>query len=756
PASNSTYLKVAAYNGTNYSGAQITISGTVVLPNGTLTTISETYSANYSITLEARSKQISFFISGGQLYIYLHAEEAMGVLSYWLTNRSCTTAAYTTVAYPASEYATVFNRWLFVPAVGVYRTIGVVERGDVLSTLADTGVCRDASPVGVEEKGEDDMYTYTLTLKGVEVANLRTLWVELPWAIDGGKAHVNITAYFNNGTKIDSVVYNLTDMLSGVKQRKVVVTLPLNFGKVAAKAYDIAVTNATVRYEIVFEMYRPKAGPTSVKACPMVPLGASYRKTSMYECEIPTVAGLPDRVDPEAVIYALDPSLSVKYGFNKTFDNYGGFGTPITYLVKSGEIALLPSWYGKTSVAGSRIARIWIIAANATGPALGTESQVSRLADDKVSINVYKVPRYLVVNFVPNVCKAGWVSRTFLDEFDGSGRISGLGFGTGGTSSLVISNYTGVAMWNSTAMWLAGGSFKLPTVALDALTVMNNAGFPIYVKSLYVQYRDAKFEIPMPTTRVERGETKTVQLGGYGFGRTYMFNVTDVWAFRLVQPNYSYGLKVYHGGVVDALKHFGLSADIDDILKKLTPLATEAFIQNVLYASHAEETRWTYKILNDKIVEVTRGMWGDLRVDASDIDYKYVFSMPTLPLREIRDWNDRPLANQTVVLFDRQGRIYAITYTDNDGRLVFPLPNVTGPVVRVSWFNGFLRELLTGKPQYTIWIYDSAIERDVTELGNAIRDAKIRTYVYPLTVTVRDADGRSIKGLFVEVRDATT
>jgi putative transposase len=30
-------------------------------------------------------------------------------------------------------------------------------------------------------------------------------------------------------------------------------------------------------------------------------------------------------------------------------------------------------------------------------------------------------------------------------------------------------------MWNSTAMWLAGGVFRLPTVALDALTVQNNA-----------------------------------------------------------------------------------------------------------------------------------------------------------------------------------------------------------------------------------------------------------------------------------------
>ncbi len=67
-------------------------------------------------------------------------------------------------------------------------------------------------------------------------------------------------------------------------------------------------------------------------------------------------------------------------------------------MVKSGEIALLPSWYHKTAVAGSRIARIWIIAASddpSKGPALGTKYSVSTVKDDKVSINVYKFEKYL-------------------------------------------------------------------------------------------------------------------------------------------------------------------------------------------------------------------------------------------------------------------------------------------------------------------------------------------------------------------------
>jgi hypothetical protein len=44
--------------------------------------------------------------------------------------------------------------------------------------------------------------------------------------------------------------------------------------------------------------------------------------------------------------------------------------------------------------------------------------------------------------------------------------------------------------------------------------------------------------------RVDSGKTGTALLNGYGFGRTYMFNITDVWAFRLVQPNYEYNVGV--------------------------------------------------------------------------------------------------------------------------------------------------------------------------------------------------------------------
>jgi hypothetical protein len=776
-ANNRTYVKLTAYNGTVDSTVQepqLILTGNVVVINGELVTFySAVVDANYSIALTINAKCGNIVINPafGQpgVTISVYAGSCPATVSYVATNRTYTEGTITVTSAPSSEYAVSFDRWFLVPYDWVlaqynvlYHATDMVERKDVLRVLSYDGattIC--AVSTDVAQAGEDDLYTYELTLKGVEVVNYRTLEVVLPWkTTGGGKAVVNITAY-RDGKFLDYKVYNLTDMLAGTRGTRVVVTLPLNFGKVGENAYDIVTKKSTIRYVIEFQMYDPKSGPYSVCATKLVPLAANYTTVSMYECGVPPAPGVPERIGPTTVVYAIDKDLSVDNGFDMSYDAYGGFGTPITYVVKSGEVALLPSWYYKTSVAGSRIARIWIIAASddpSKGPALGTKYSASTVKDDKVSINIYKFEKYLVVNYVPNVCPAGWTTQTFLDEFDGSGRIIGLGFGTSGTSTLVLSNYTKVPMWNSTAMWLAGGVFKLPTVALDALTVQNTADFPIVVGSLSVKYGDYKYSIPMSPLRVDSGKTSTALLNSYGFGRTYMFSIADVWNFRLVQPNYQYGLNAYHAGLYDAAKHFGLGEV--DVTKYLRPLESKYFVQNVLYASHAETSDWTYRILNGKITETTRGTWGDLTVRSDDTDYKYVFSFPTLPLREIRDWNDRPLANQTIALFDRSGRLYAVVYSDSRGRLVHPLPDISAigqtNVVRVAWYNGYLVELLRGRPEFTIWIYDQLISRDVTELGDASTNSKIRTYVYPLTVTVKDDAGRPLTNMYVRVVDTST
>ena len=663
---------------------------------------------------------------------------------------------------PKGEYAVSFDYWWFRvaydPNLGqygvLYNVTGVVNRTDVLWVLSHSGTNRC---IGLKVR-KGDTYIYELELRSYNVTNFRTLMLVLPWKTEGGgKVIVNITAYNATGgreVRLDSRAYNVTDLVGGAKGAEVVITLPLNFGKIATYAYDIVSKKQTIKYKIEIQMKDPREAPKRVCAITLVPLAANYSTVDVYQCE-------GDSKPVKERVYDIDLTLPFRHGFNQTYDVYGGFGTPITYVVKSGEVALLPSWYSKTAVAGSRIARIWIIAASddpSKGPALGTKYSVSTVKDDKVNINIYKFEKYLVVNYVPNACPAGWTTKTFLDEFDGEGRIVGLGFGTSGTSALVLSNYAKVPMWNSTAMWLAGGVFRLPTVALDALTVQNTADFPIVVGSLTVRYRGDKYSIPMSPLRVDSGKTGTALLNGYGFGRTYMFNVTDVWAFRLVQPKYEYNVGAYHAGLYDAAKHFGLGEV--DVTKYLRPLEGKYFVQNVLYASHAETSDWTFKILNGKITETTRGRWGDLTVRSDDTDYKYVFSFPTLPLREIRDWNDRPLANQTIALFDRSGRLYAVVHTNGTGRLVHPLPNIFAinqtNVVRVAWYNGYLVELLRGKPEFTIWIYDQLISRDVTELGDASASSKIRTYVYPLTVTVRDDAGRPLTNMYVRVVDTST
>ncbi|MFZ8808803.1 MAG: hypothetical protein ACO2PN_11965, partial [Pyrobaculum sp.] len=619
PANNASYVKLTAYNGTvgaTVQVPQLTLAGNMVVVNGTLrANYADTINANYSIalTINARCGNILMqpLVVGPGVRINVAAGTCPATISYVATSRSRINLTISVSYAQSSEYAVSFDRWFQVRYDWVlrkydvlYRTFSGVNRTAVLEVLAHSGTTTICATFQRETRTRQYVkYTYELPpLRGVNVTNYRTLRVELPWKIEGGRAVVNITAYniTERGARklLDFQVYNLTEMLAGTRGTRVVVTLPLNFGKVAANAYNITTKRWEIVYRIEFQMYDPRDRPIRVCVTKLVPLAANYTTVSMYECGVPPAPGVPERIDPETVVYAINRNASILNGFDRSYDAYGGFGTPITYVVKSGEVALLPSWYYKTSVAGSRIARIWIIAASddpSKGPALGTKYSVSTVKDDKVSINVYKFEKYLVVNYVPNVCPAGWTTQTFLDEFDGFGRIIGLGFGTSGTSALVLSNYTKVPMWNSTAMWLAGGVFKLPTVALDALTVQNNATFPIVVSSLTVRYRDHKYSIPMSPLRVDSGKTGTALLNGYGFGRTYMFNITDVWAFRLVQPNYEYNVGAYHAGLFDAARFFGLG-DVD-VTRHLRPLEAKYFVQNVLYASHAVSTDWTYRVL---------------------------------------------------------------------------------------------------------------------------------------------------------------
>jgi len=517
-----------------------------------------------------------------------------------------------------------------------------------------------------------------------------------------------------------------------------------------------------------------------------------------------------DYGDPNDVIYyvkAAVPQLVV----DPQVYYEGGFGAPITYIVEGGQVALLPAWAAGSAAYGSRIARIWVFTLGGPGtPALGTNALSDLTVYEWVAPDGSKIERYdfsggvkyLVINYVPKVANASYISKVYYVEppygtdeiitVGGqpltfrtlSGKTAGLGFGTSGTSTLVLSTlyWAGacgiqrpVAFWNSTEL-ASLGVVKIPTTALTGLTVYNNATFPIYVGGVEVQYGGDKYSVDSAQlVRVESGNVTTVDLRGYAFGLSHFFTTDMWWNYTSALAAYNYTALAYHGGIIDAIKHFGtlssgeLSKRELEIVKKLEPLRLYV-TENVLYASAAEIKKWTIGGWWTKGVwDVPAAVQDAMTVRASDCDFKYAFRFPTLPLKEIRDWNDRPLANQTVVLFGvkyneqtraYETKIYAVSYTGSDGSLVYVLPDIAGlavrPIVRVSWYDGFLRELVFGRPEYTIWVYDSSVDTDVKQLGCALSDSKIRTWVYPLTVTVLDVSNKPLSDMWVKVYDIST
>ncbi|MEZ0248798.1 MAG: hypothetical protein ABWJ97_05945, partial [Thermoproteus sp.] len=415
--------------------------------------------------------------------------------------------------------------------------------------------------------------------------------------------------------------------------------------------------------------------------------------------------------------------------------------------------------------------------------------------------------RYLVVNYVPASTPQTKSSvpvwtKTYLDEFyDAYGKVAGLGFPIGGTSALAIANYTGLHVWNVVELYLAGvTSLKLPTTALDYLTVYNNASFPIIVSNVVMSCGSSSYAIPVSAqggVYVPMYSQTTVPLNDYGFGLSYAIKASGIWSLDVYRQPYNYSLSVYYGGVVDTLKHFlpmvyqqanrtlspVIKAELNSAILQmqnmlnnytlliktfnLQPLSPTFYPENILYASHANNTSWTYTFNvalenGDKrsVDNYTAGTWGALTVNSSDYDFKYYFTFPELPLRYILDWNARPLANQTVVLFDQNHNVYAIIFTDNSGKLVFDLPDISSigkrSVVYVSWFDGYPLSVITKDPAYLIWIYQQDVGNDVYQLGNASTAAEIRTYVYPATLTVYGPNGQPLAGVVVQVYDDGT
>lgn len=118
---------------------------------------------------------------------------------------------------------------------------------------------------------------------------------------------------------------------------------------------------------------------------------------------------------------------------------------------------------------------------------------------------------------------------------------------------------------------------------------------------------------------------------------------------------------------------------------------------------------------------------------------------------EVRDWNDRPLGYGTVAVYDEEGRLVALSYVVR-GDILYGVPWRGGFTLRVAWGVASLEEVASGR---VIWVYDSAVSRDVVELG-APTSGKIRTWVYPITITIREKDDKPLASCYVRVVDAMT
>ena len=184
------------------------------------------------------------------------------------------------------------------------------------------------------------------------------------------------------------------------------------------------------------------------------------------------------------------------------------------------------------------------------------------------------------------------------------------------------------------------------------------------------------------------------------------------------------------------------------------------------------------------------------------------------PSIQVQDWNSRPLANQTIAAYFGN-QLVALMISGNNGTLLQPLPvsisvtlsanyvasngaistvtsseaegvpvryftanytsatydNVTigitsntaaqsygypTPRIVVYWYDSYLLYLINGARYPYIDVYDTGVQNDITQLGDAFQTQAVRTYVYPVTITVDTVGGQPVSNATVIVTDTAT
>ncbi|MDT7870189.1 MAG: hypothetical protein RQ839_08435 [Thermoproteus sp.] len=795
------YAYNSSYAGANFNDTNILTS--LVTPFG-FTPLSLNYTLT-SLTAYGNSSfyddKVLYNFTGRYAYYGNYEQVSAGAEFAYLpdlfVSRNLTSPVYLyTINGTGYEHAASFDRWVYVQyPYTLIRTFNYFERNKFVGLLAGGY----AVPVSFSNPSTGvyssifNIYMYSPS-NYTNLLNFKTLRLYLPWG-SGTEATVTVTATNVTNGATYSTTFNLAQY-SNLTQN----LLPYNIN-LRNIALNLVPGNSTADIEFnVTVVYQ--AGPTtSLYSTPSGFLVTGVYLNATYNS---TVIG--------------NTTVSLQFVNITAVGNYtewGGFGAPVTYIVPSGQIALLPAYPSGTSAAGSYIARIWIVAAGSSEALCTSGPMVLGPLTDSKGANVvgydFLGTTYLVVNYIPASTPATkssvpvW-SSTNLDEFyDGYGMVAGLGFPIGGTSPFAIAYSLGVPVWNVTALYAAGmTTLQMPTTALDYLTVYNNASFPILVSGVTISCGSSSYTIPVSSAGyayVPMYSQQTIPLSDYGFGLSYAVTASGPWSLAVSRMPYSYSVSAYYGGVVNLTQHFlndipiqanrTLSPTIRSELMNaynlaeqalsnytllvqlfnLQPLSSASYTENVLYASHAQSniTGWSFLFngavftngTKEPVNESTAGTWGTLVVNSSDYDFKYYFAFPELPLKYILDWNARPLANQTVVLFDRAThKVYAVIFTNNAGQLVYDLPDISAmglsDDVYVSWFDGYPLMVLTNDPAYLVWIYQQDIGNDVYQLGNASSTAQIRTYVYPATLTVNGPNGQPLAGVVVQVFDDAT
>jgi len=162
-------------------------------------------------------------------------------------------------------------------------------------------------------------------------------------------------------------------------------------------------------------------------------------------------------------------------------------------------------------------------------------------------------------------------------------------------------------------------------------------------------------------------------------------------------------------------------------------------------------------------VYLYKGQYPLMPTASNDTEAKLVFTYPTAALGAVEDWDGRPLPNQMVVEYVSGAPRFcagvapvAIDFSNLNGQLMQPLPNVTGANIAVYWYDSCLLYNITRGAYPYIDIYDTAISYDVQTLGDAFSTAVVETHVVPATIYLKSATGTGIPGALVVVFDQPT